>query len=321
MNRAVVIRQVRTGSRLHWGLFSEPWEGGRRHRGIGMMIQQPHCCVRLIQTGDEKRLQLTGFEKEPGLQSLIANLQNRLAGNAVCGTLELVSSIPRHVGLGSGTQLALAVTSLLCPQAEQADQKQQMTELAGRAKRSSIGAHGFFAGGGFVDLGKQPNQATIELAGVHRFELPEQWRFLLITPSMELGYSGQQEVDVFQSLDPMSESQARQAAAIAEQLPQQVVHFQQFGQSLTEFGQLVGEVFARLQGGVYRWPQAETLRKQLHTIGVQGFGQSSWGPMVVALCKNEDHAQKAFELVRNFDPQLQQLITRPMNSGAEFSVQ
>jgi predicted sugar kinase len=60
--------------------------------------------------------------------------------------------------------------------------------------------------------------------------------------------------------------------------------------ALGQYGMLAGEVFRAVQGGIYRSAQVAQTIDQLQRWGVPGAGQSSWGPTVYVLARDDEHA-------------------------------
>jgi predicted sugar kinase len=55
-----------------------------------------------------------------------------------------------------------------------------------------------------------------------------------------------------------------------------------FGSALSAVQEIVGTCFAAVQGGRYGCIEAEGLVERLCGVGLQGVGQSSWGPTLYA---------------------------------------
>lgn len=93
-----------------------------------------------------------------------------------------IESAPReHIGLGTGTQLGMAVaTAIHILAGEPLGLPGELAATAGRGKRSAIGAHGFAVGGLLVEAGKRQSEEISPL--VARMELPAEWRVLLLLP-------------------------------------------------------------------------------------------------------------------------------------------
>lgn len=64
-----------------------------------------------------------------------------------------------------------------------------------------------------------------------------------------------------------------------------------FGEALYDFNGLAGDVFRLVQGGTYARPETADLVAFIRQEGVPGVGQSSWGPAVFAVAKDEDQGE------------------------------
>src|SRR5260370_6137805 len=74
------------------------------------------------------------------------------------------------------------------------------------------------------------------------------------------------------------------ALALTEILPAAIEHdFARASDSIGRFGRLVGEYFAPVQGGTICDTQMRELAKSLQARGIQGVGQTSWGPTFFGL--------------------------------------
>ena len=100
------IVQVTTPSRLHFGMFSFGQQGVRQFGGVGLMIAEPVF-----------RLRITASEPVESTGPL-ASRRRRIARRVIAamhlppgaGCRIAIETAPReHIGLGTGTQLGLAV--------------------------------------------------------------------------------------------------------------------------------------------------------------------------------------------------------------------
>ena len=104
--------RVAAPSRLHFGLLSLGSSQGRRYGALGAMIDRPG--LRLTLQGADH------FEVRGPLADRAAEFARRLfqalghPGDPPC-RIQIESAPPEHVGLGTGTQLGLAVASALHP--------------------------------------------------------------------------------------------------------------------------------------------------------------------------------------------------------------
>src|SRR5512134_141967 len=122
---------VKTSARLHLGLIDLNGDLGRLFGGFGVGIDHPNI---VLTAETSKTLSIRGKERE-----LVSSLVRRF-----CETFHITArfsiivkeAIPAHSGLGSGTQLALAVAVAL---SRLSHTKASIPELAlamGRAKRT-----------------------------------------------------------------------------------------------------------------------------------------------------------------------------------------
>ena len=160
--------------------------------------------------------------------------------------------IARRIGFGHAARLGSR-----CVNRRTFRSRRNRPTLAGSARttaaaRSALGIHGFGLGGFLVDAGKRGDDDIGSLAA--RADFPSAWRMLLITPNVEAGLSGAHERDAFARLPPMPRSQTDRLSGIAltELLPAVLeADFDRCGDSIFEFGSIVGNYFAPVQGGTY----------------------------------------------------------------------
>jgi beta-RFAP synthase len=261
---------------------------GRMFGGLGVGIDHPNVVVEaqtakdFSVTGQEAELTKDLVERFFSVYDVQPNVH-----------LHVAESIPSHVGLGSGTQLSIAVAVAL---AKVLNIKASVPELAvamGRAKRTSVGTSIFQWGGFVVDGGKNlTTQAYPPL--LYRQPFPPEWRFIVAVPNQQKGLSNSQENHAFDKLTVMPSLDVAQICrlimlkllpAIAEQ------DIKSFGDALTRIQVLTGEYFAQAQGGVYSSPAAAKCIEFMKKTGAYGVGQSSWGPALYAVVKQEQAKQ------------------------------
>ncbi|WP_428304099.1 beta-ribofuranosylaminobenzene 5'-phosphate synthase family protein [Lacipirellula sp.] len=298
---------ISTPSRLHFGLLRFEQTDGPSFGGLGMMIAEPRCTLRLATSTE---WQATGPDAERALAHARQSLEHLVAaGQRPAGAyqqtpqalhIEVRDSIPPHQGLGSGTQLALAVAAgvrSLCglPPAN----AEQLAAMVGRGRRSAIGCHGFLQGGLLYELGSLLTEPLARLA--QRVEVPAEWRIVLITASPAAGLSGEHELSAFSQLPPVPPATTARLAQLAEAsiLPAAAnSDFDVFGEALFEYGRLAGDCFASVQGGPYASAEITACVETLRSLGVRGVGQSSWGPTVFAFAADQAHADEIVARMR-----------------------
>ena len=100
--------RVEAPARLHLGMLAVAGDGARRFGGLGVSVSRPAVVVE-AQPSDE--LSAEGIDAERALG--FARRCREALGLDGGARLNVVEAIPPHVGLGSGTKLALAVAQAL----------------------------------------------------------------------------------------------------------------------------------------------------------------------------------------------------------------
>ncbi|MBX6315536.1 MAG: beta-RFAP synthase [Isosphaeraceae bacterium] len=288
---------IRTPSRLHFGLFSWGEQAPRQFGGIGLMIDRPG-------------VELTA-EPAPnwGAEGPLADRTLQVA-RQVAERLALEGTIPKpvhfwihrapaeHVGLGTGTQLSLAVARAVAALSGRSDlPAATLALLTGRGLRSGIGLHGFDQGGLIVDGGRRGPDGVPPLIIRHPF--PTGWSVLVVLPRPETGLHGPREVEAFSQLPPVPDAVTDRLCRLVllGLLPAIVERdLAAFGAALTAIQFHVGRLFAPVQGGPYAHPDAEAIVDFLRSQGLHGVGQSSWGPALYAF--SQAPADERLRLVR-----------------------
>jgi beta-ribofuranosylaminobenzene 5'-phosphate synthase len=196
-------------------------------------------------------------------------------------------TIPAHVGLGSGTKLALAVTTALSALAGGSLDPAAMARTAGRGGRSAVGLWTFAAGGLVVEGGRR--RGSDEPAPLlMRHAMPDEWRCVLAIPAAQPGLSGGAEAAAFAKVRPDAERSALISQLVLTALLPALVErdLEEFGAALSRVQRLVGDAFAPVQSGTFH-PQAAPLVDALLRLGAAGAGQSSWGPAVYGVVGSE----------------------------------
>lgn len=315
---------VRTGARLHFGLLARGQPGRREFGGLGLMIDRPGFVVRVARA-DADDLDCGSWTGR--VEELLARIRNCSPDASAPRPVrvEIAAAPPAHAGLGSGTQLALALArglALLAGEGHIA--AVELARRAGRGRRSAVGLYGFEHGGLLLEAGRRGPDDISPLAA--RIETPDPWRFLLIRPTGAAGLSGAEEAGGFARLPPMPQATTDLLCRIAltEIMPaflERDCHLA--GDALGRFGRAAGEYFAPVQGGFLAHEQMRRVASLLDARGLHGFGQSSWGPTLFVLCPDGGFARRlADELAAEpLCADCDLTIAAPLNQGAtvEFS--
>lgn len=275
---------VEAGARLHFGLLDLRGGLGRRFGGLGAAIPQPSL---LLEAAPAARLAAEGPDGERAAEFA----RRFLAHHGLEGGAHLVvhRRIPPHSGLGSGTQLGLAVARALAELHGITAEPAALARAVSRGQRSAIGTWTFALGGFIVEGGRRAGSDEIAPL-LARFPMPQRWRCVVAVPQGSPGLSGDAEVAAFEQLPPPPEGEVERVAhlVLMQLLPALVeADLSSFGDALTEVQRITGAWFATQQGGVFAPGPTATLVARMGEWGAAGVGQSSWGPAAYGLVESE----------------------------------
>jgi beta-ribofuranosylaminobenzene 5'-phosphate synthase len=308
-------------SRLHFGMLSFGQPGVRQFGGVGAMVDAPGLRLAIDSAATFSAGGALAERVRRVVEHLVAAGWFRSPPNCRID----VTHAPRpHVGLGSGTQLALSVAAGLNawlgrPELSAAE----LARATHRSERSAIGVHGFSRGGLLVEAGKLRPEEISPL--VARVELPAAWRFVLLCPAGETGLSGDRERQAFERLPPVPEEVTARLCrlVLAELLPAAATaDFDAFSEALARFGRLAGNCFASQQAGSFASPRVAALVERLARFGVRGVAQTSWGPTVAALVLHEAAATELVRWIQADDNgrDIESTIAAPASTGARIEI-
>lgn len=320
---------VEAPARIHMALIDMNGSSGRVDGGIGLSVEEPTIVIEAKQRSE---LSVKGDEESAKRVKRTAEIVLAALGVKSGAEITLHHTYPGHIGLGSGTQLALAtaraLSALYLPM-----ETREIAAIAGRGGTSGIGTAAFESGGFILDGGhsfgpsgeKSDFRPSAASGGVRpapvlfRHPFPEDWQVLLATPALPEGASGKTEVDIFRQHCPvpLNEVQALCHAVLMQMLPGLVE------KDLDLFGTAVNTI----QGlGLKRCehslqpPLIHDLITTLRDAGAVGVGLSSFGPTVYAIGDTgmQDILRAADEAMKETGGTA--LLTHARNCGAHVRV-
>jgi beta-ribofuranosylaminobenzene 5'-phosphate synthase len=297
-DRAVVTAHAR----LHFGFCNLSLARERLYGSLGVGLDRPRVSVAAAPSEGVTC-------EQPTVRDYAERVVDHLGVDGADVTVD--GSFPRHVGLGSGTQLALATLVAVARAHDRSVDVRTVAPDLGRGGRSGVGVATFEAGGFVLDAGHPTARFTTDRPAVGRWSVPpvaarhpvpEDWRFLVVVPDSPAGPSGDAED---RSMRSVVESAApspsdRLAGVIARRVLPAITEgsAERFGSAVAEVGRLNGTWYADEQGGVYRPPAGELVAALDEAPAVYGAGQSSWGPSVYGVT-DADRAAAAREAGRD----------------------
>ena len=286
---------VEAPARLHFGLIDLRGALGRWFGGIGAAAPAPTLLVSAC-AADTLEVEGADAERAAGF----ARRFLAAAGIARGARLRVHRTLPPHAGLGSGTQLALAVARALAELYGAAADAPALARAVGRAQRSAIGTW-TFAGGGLVLEGGRRREHDGVAPLLARLSFPPTWRCIVAVPTSAPGISGHAEDAAFAQLPPPPERDAERVAHLVLMALLPAVadgDLATFGAALSAIQAINGRWFAPVQGGTFAPGPSEELVRRMAEWGASGVGQSSWGPAVYGIVDGEQAGLTLAERVR-----------------------
>ena len=313
-NRVTVIAPAR----LHLGFVDLNPPTGRRFGSLGLALDTPHTVVHAVRGTTEIAHSKAQEKAERYLHALCSAIA---APDDVSVRVE--EAIPEHCGLGSGTQLALAVGTAVSRLLDLNLSPFDIRQKLARGARSGVGIGAFAHGGFLVDGGHGAGTSLPPITS--RVAFPEHWRVLLIFDAAFQGLSGAKEVAAFRTLPTFPETlsahlcrlvMTRVLPGLAE------ASLAEFGPAITEVQRIVGDHFAPAQGGRFASSRVAEVLAWLEGRGVHCVGQSSWGPTGFAMVETEAQAQDFAReaATRWHEGNLRFVIARGRNAPASIEV-
>ena len=283
---------VEAPARLHLGFLDLNGGLGRRFGSLGLTIEAFATRLRVARAD--------GFSAEgPGAERALNYARTFAAARGLRGGahIHLSAAIPDHAGLGSGTQMALAVGTaldrLLGPSTpDRPADCRGVAQALGRGQRSGIGIGAFEDGGFICDCGRGELPAVPPV--IMQLPFPAAWRVLLLIDQRGQGLHGERESRAFSNLP---EFPAATAGHLCRLLLMQLVpgllegRLPPVAEAIGEIQRAVGTHFASVQGGCFASPAVTAALDWAAGQGFPGNGQSSWGPTGFILAADEDQAR------------------------------
>lgn len=317
--------EIRTPARIHLGMFSFGAADTRSFGGVGVMLDRPGVVLRARRA---VRLEARGPLAERVVEFARRVIDAWQLGDMGC-SFEVVSVPPTHAGLGSGTQLGLAVGATLRYLARSRDDDRavatvphpgeepldpsredhvfeirdaiELARATGRGRRSCVGVYGFSRGGFIVEAGRYVGEdsagetdATRAFSPmVARARLPGAWRCVVIAARGSLGLHGDAERAAFSRLPAVAPDVTAGLTKIAlvDLLPAAMEGaFPAFAAAVRAYGTLAGKPFENESSALPHAKATAQLLELLGELGIVGCAQSSWGPTVIACCPSLEAA-------------------------------
>lgn len=326
---------INTPSRLHVTLIDLNGRYGRIDGGVGITTQNPRLELEAQEGFEDVQIEFQNHENLS--KDTIDDYQDKIfqATSKINEYLKVEDGyhfkvkevFPSHSGLGSGTQLSLAVAKLILEMNDQDLPTPQLGEIVGRGGTSGIGVASFSDGGFIVDGGHKktikkdflPSSASKASPPpiIARYDFPEDWKIIIAIPHVKRRVFGDGEVNIFQKYCPipLGEVQELTHLLFMKMMPAVLEgDLDYFGESVDNI-QNIGfkKIELKLQN-----PFIKELMFNLKQAGAAGVGMSSFGPTVYAVTDTNTNeiCRAAQESMQDKEGEI--LVTSASNHGAEI---
>jgi beta-ribofuranosylaminobenzene 5'-phosphate synthase len=314
-----VMIQITTPSRLHITLIDLNASLGRVDGGVGLTIEQP--CMRISAQKINEGVFVKGNNEHLDRMKKAAEAVIP-EGKGIHISAE--TSYLSHVGLGSGTQSALAAGWAVNQLYDLGLGVREIAALVGRGGTSGIGVESFEHGGFIVDGGHKfadkgafsPSAASRVSPGpvLFRHDFPD-WPVVVAIPHLK-GASDKYEVDIFKKYCPipLHEVQAVSHIILMEMLPAVVEEdIANFGDALNR----IQEVGFKQREVSLQPREVRQCMNIMREAGAYGAGMSSFGPTMFCVAEEPEQVKCAVSEYLEYAIGGEVFVTRANNSGAK----
>jgi beta-ribofuranosylaminobenzene 5'-phosphate synthase len=307
--------KIKTPSRIHMTLIDMNGSVGRVDGGIGITLEEPYILITA------KRADTVTVRGDPELNERMKKACEIICPG--CGIeIDIKKSYWNHIGLGSGTQAALAAGMAMASLYDLKLTPRQIAEKVGRGGTSGIGIASFERGGFILDGGHRMSAKNAFLPSSFSKGVPPapilcqrdfpDWDIVLAIPPTK-GVYDLYEKDEFAKICPIPLNEVEKLCHIIlmQMLPALAEgDLDTFGKAVTSI-QEIG--FKRRE--VDLQPGPRELIDAMISGGAAGAGLSSFGPAVYAIT---DQPKKVEAAAKSYDKNCTVIKTKARNKGAEI---
>ncbi|MDD5614609.1 MAG: beta-ribofuranosylaminobenzene 5'-phosphate synthase [Candidatus Methanoperedens sp.] len=284
--------KITTPSRLHMTLIDMNASRGRVDGSIGLTLDNPVISIT-AKKSDVIEVTGNGEHAQRMKNSAVALLPDREGIR-----INIEKDYPSHIGMGSGTQAALAAGMAVNRLYDLGLSVNEIALKVGRGGTSGIGVAAFENGGFILDGGHKFSEKKAFLPSAAsrlppapvllRKDFPE-WDIMIAIPQQK-GASMKKEENIFQTECPVP---LREVEELSHIILMQLLPAL-FEEDISTFGSSINAIqelgFKKKE--VRHQPVSNVLMKILREGGAYGAGMSSFGPTVYAFGEDAEELRK-----------------------------
>lgn len=337
--------EIKTPSRIHMGLIDMNGGLGRLDGSVGLALADGGIALRakkadsVIVTerfgyggngnaGSNDSGNIEAVSCNTDFAALVAGIVAPLLPENEGVEFEFLSPVRQHIGLGSGTQIALSAAMAVNDLYGLGKSVKELAQITRRGGTSGIGVLAFEHGGFLVDSGHKTadkngflpsSRSTAPPADLLlRLDFPD-WDVVVAIPP-KVGINGEEEKQFFQSVCPVPLEEVWETSHI--------ILMQMLPSILERDIEGLGSAVNRLQKLGFKKHEVAVQPQEVKSAmdlmlqnGLHGAGISSFGPAVYGFSDDRKHSEELKSvLLEKMPAGSEVLITKANNKGAEYHV-
>lgn len=313
---------------------------GRADGGIGLTIKEPNFILRcetaekgitvdFSDSNDKYLCSRFSDEVYSECSQKIKDSANKLISNFNIDSgfhFTIEKAYPMHSGLGSGTQVALASSKLICEFEGIEANSHELGSILKRGGTSGVGLFSFDYGGFIVDGGHSLKEKGTFLPSsaspaeppqlIGRYEFPEEWNVVVAIPNANHSVTGDNEINIFQEHCPVPVGDVEKLSHL---ILMNLIPFL-LEKDIESFGSVINEIqklgFKKVEHNLQSNKISDLMDVMLNA-GAYGSGMSSFGPAVYGITdgNGKDILKAVNEVIGN---EGLSFITKAKNNGYDI---
>lgn len=290
---------IETPSRIHLGFLELDNNSDRLFGSLGLTISNFGTKL-LFKKSKKTHVICKDLNQKEKINRILNLIKKRIDFPPF--EINVLKSIPEHTGLGSGTQLALSVGTVISTLTKHKISIDELAIILDRGKRSGIGIESFKNGGFIVDGGKIKNSKKIPPI-LFSANWPSAWKLILILDNSLEGIHGLKEKQAFTNINSISSELSKEnCKSLCLKILPSILEkrFKDFCFGMQEIQNNTAKIFSKSQGGLFTSKKVSMIFNNIKSNEKICYGQSSWGPTGYVILESESRREEIFNEISKF---------------------